>query len=120
MRHPRNPGAARIGSHMQHIPLSPGTQRRVDALFVGAAKQVAADLLVTQCGANLPLWLPIDPIGLERIRFAALKLSNGNLTELSRAVDIAQIDWRDVLVAAGFGHDPRAHEYWFPNRSAAC
>ena len=52
--------------------------------------------------------------GLERIRFAALKLSNGDLGELRQAVQIAGIDWRDVLVAAGFGHDLRAHERWFP------
>jgi hypothetical protein len=68
---------------------------------------------VTQCGANLPL-VSTGPEGPERIWFAALKLSNGNLAELRRAVDIAQIDWRDVLVAAGFGHDPRAHEQWYP------
>ena len=99
-------------------PLSPETLRRLDALFVGAARQLAGDLLVTQCGANLPLWTATDPEGLERIRFAALKLSNGDLAELRRAVEIAQIDWRDVLVAAGFGHDPRAHERWFPNVQA--
>jgi hypothetical protein len=104
---------------MQRSPLSPETQRRLDALFVGPARQVAADLLVTQCGANLPLWTSTDPEGLERIRFAALKLSNGNLAELRRAVDIARIDWRDVLVAAGFGHDPRAHEHWFPAAHSA-
>jgi hypothetical protein len=103
---------------MQHSPLSPETQRRLDALFAGAARQVAGDLLVTQCGANLPLWRATDPEGLERIRFAALKLSNGNLAELRRAVDIAQVDWRDVLVTAGFGRDPRAHERWFPNGQA--
>ena len=100
-------------------PLSPETQRRVDALFVGAARDVAAELLVTQCGANLPLWIPTDPRGLERIRFAALKLSHGDLNELRRAIEIARVDWRDVLVAAGFGRDPRAHEAWFPGDHAA-
>ena len=103
---------------MQHSPLSPETERRLDALFVGAARQVAAYLLVTQCGANIPLWTSTDPEGLERIRFAALKLSNGNLAELRRAVEIAQIDWRDVLVAAGFGKDPGAHVHWFPDGHA--
>ncbi len=76
---------------------------------------IAAHLLVTQCGDNLPLWHDKDPRGLERIRFAALKLSNGSLAELTRAVEIAQTDWRDVLVAAGFGHDVRAHLAWFPD-----
>jgi hypothetical protein len=99
---------------MQHSPLSSETRRRLDALFTGAERDVAADLLLTQCGANIPLWTSTDPKGLERIRFAALKLSNGDLAELRRAVDIAQIDWRDALVAAGFGNDPHAHEHWFP------
>ena len=99
---------------MPDVPLSPETQRRLDALFVGAAREAATALLVTRCGSNLPLWTPTDSMGLERIRFAALKLSGGDLAELRRAVEIAEVDWRDVLVAAGFGHDPRAHERWFP------
>jgi hypothetical protein len=31
-------------------------------------------------------------------------------------VELAKIDSRDVLVAAGFGNDVRAHESWFPER----
>lgn len=85
---------------------------------MGPARQTAAELLVVECGVNLPLWRGTDPQGLERIRFAALKLSNGDLGELRRAVEIAKVDWRDVLVAAGFGHDPRAHERWFPDGHA--
>lgn len=104
---------------MPDIALSPGTQRRLEALFAGPARQIAAELLRTRCAGSLPLWRGTDPRGLERIRFAALKLSNGDLGELRRAVDIANIDWRDVLVAAGFGDDPRAHERWFPGGHAA-
>ena len=100
---------------MPLIPLSSETQRRLDVLFGEADRQTVSDLLVTQCGDNLPLWHDKDPRGLERIRFAALKLSHGSLAELTRAVEIAQTDWRDVLVAAGFGHDVRAHLAWFPD-----
>lgn len=103
---------------MPDMALSPETQRRLEALFAGPARPIAAELLLTHCGANLPLWREADPQGLERIRFAALKLSNGDLSELRRAVEIANVDWRDVLVAAGFGRDPRAHERWFPGPSA--
>ena len=98
--------------------LSPETRRRVDALFAGAAREAAAELLATRCGADLPLWVGTDPRGLERIRVAALTLSHGDLAELPRAVGLAQGDWRAVLVAAGFGHDPRAHERWFPGGPA--
>jgi len=102
-----------LGS-MPGVPLSFETRRRLDALFVGPAREAAAELLITQCGDNLPLWVNPDEKGLERIRFAALKLSGGSLAELQRAVQIAQVDWRDVLVAAGFAYDVRVHETWFP------
>jgi hypothetical protein len=107
-----------LGS-MPTIPLSSETQRRLDALFVERDRQTVAQLLITQCGDSLPLWHDKDPLGLERTRFAALKLSNGSLAELIRAVQIAQVDWRDVLVAAGFGNDVRAHQAWFPDGHAA-
>jgi hypothetical protein len=94
--------------------LSPETQRRLDALFTGADREQAADLLESQCGSNLPFQEKSDAHDLERIRFAALKLSNGDLKELQRAVEIAQEDWRDVLVAAGFAHSITVHEKWFP------
>ncbi|HXN15352.1 MAG TPA: hypothetical protein VN878_03185, partial [Usitatibacter sp.] len=50
----------------------------------------------------------------ERIRFAVLKLSAGNFAELERHVRAAQTDWRDVLLAAGFGESVRAHLEWKP------
>ena len=103
---------------MPPIPLSYETRRRLDALFVEPDRESVANLLVTECGDKLPLWLDMSPQGLERIRFAALKLSNGSIPEL-RAVQIAQVDWRDVLVAAGFGRDVLAHEAWFPGGKSA-
>jgi hypothetical protein len=48
----------------------------------------------------------------ERIRLAVLKLSNGNLEELRRAITEARQDWRDVLVWAGFGDSGTAHRRW--------
>jgi hypothetical protein len=104
---------------MPTIPLSSETQRRLDAIFVEPDRHTVSELLITQCGAGLPLWHEKDPQGLERIRFAALKLSNGSLAELIRAVQIAQVDWRDVIIAAGFDHDVRAHQSWFPDEHAA-
>jgi hypothetical protein len=103
---------------MPPVPLSPETSRRLDSLFQGAAREAAAALLATQCADNLPLWVNADELGLERIRFAVLKLSNGDFTELQRLVRAAQVDWRDVLVAAGFAHSARVHESWFPEDTA--
>lgn len=58
--------------------------------------------------------MDLDEFQLERVRFAALKLSTGSLAGLRRAVELAKLDARDLLMAAGFGHDVRAHEAWFP------
>jgi hypothetical protein len=67
--------------------------------------------LSDECGPNLTE----HPELLERIRIAVLKLSHGDLNALQRAIDLAQHDWRDVLVAAGFADDINAHESWWPD-----
>jgi len=38
-------------------------------------------------------------------------LSEGDLSKLRSAVDLANVDWRDLLMAADFG-DPSAHLLW--------
>ena len=99
---------------MNPQPLSPETRRRVDLLFAPDDRPVAEELLVNECGNNLPFNDKSDMFALERLRFAALKLSDGDLQELRRAIQVAKEDWRDLLVAAGFGHDVKAHERWLP------
>jgi hypothetical protein len=93
------------------MKLSPGTRRRVDLLFAREHRDAAARLLVEQCGSDLPSWTRCDPRGLERVRFAALKVSEGDLERLRAAVALAREDWRDLLVAASFADDD-AHEAW--------
>ena len=100
---------------MPPIPLSPETERRVDAVFRGPERDAAIELLTTRCADDLPLWVDATEKGLERIRYAVLKLCRGDLAALERAVHRAQVDWRDVLVAAGFAHSTTAHESWFPD-----
>ncbi len=51
---------------------------------------------------------------LDRIRLAVLKVSGGALDSLARAVALAQVDFRDALVAAGFADDVQAHLAWWP------
>jgi hypothetical protein len=84
----------------------------VDVLFARQDREAAVRLLVEQCGSDLPTWTQCDPRGLERIRFAALKVSEGDLERLRAAVALARRDWRDLLVAASFGADELAHEAW--------
>jgi hypothetical protein len=94
--------------------LSPETLRRVDILFSPEDGERAKAILYEQCGNNLPFQDKADMYRLERLRFAALKYSDGNLTQLESAVKLAQQDWRDLLVATGFANDVEAHRRWEP------
>jgi hypothetical protein len=75
---------------------------------------MAEQVLVSGCGDGIPLWHSKDERGLERIRFAVMKLSQGNLEALRRHVEAANKDWRDVLVAAGFADSPTSYMGWNP------
>lgn len=95
------------------IPLSEKTRRRLEALFARSDRPLAEALLVKECADNLPCVEHATPSSLERVRFAALKMSNGDLGKLAGAVALAKVDWRDLLMGAGFA-DLRAHEAWRP------
>ncbi len=92
--------------------VSVDTERAIDRLFAPEERGIARKLLAEECGANLPFLKGADAVELERYRFAALKLSNGTLDGLRQAIELAKADWRDLLVAAGFGHDVNAHKAW--------
>lgn len=96
------------------IELSKKTSDRINLLFGDDEQQEVEDLLKIECGDNIPFCENSDKYGMERIRFAALKLSKGNMEKLVEAIELAQIDWRDLLVAAGFGEDVEAHNKWMP------
>lgn len=94
--------------------LSPETQRRVDLLFRAADRAAVTALLIEQCSNNLPFLERLDEYQLERVHFAALKLSAGDVDRLLDAIALAQLDWRDLLMAAGFGHNITMHKLWLP------
>jgi hypothetical protein len=83
-------------------------------LFAPAQQEEARRLIVEECGNNLPFLKDYDAVSLERFRFAALKLSDGDMDKLYRAIRLAQRDWRDLLMAAGFAHEITAHSRWLP------
>lgn len=92
--------------------LSPLTKQLIQALFAPAEAEEAAQWLEDECGNNLPFCKDYDEYKMQRIRFATLKLSEGNLTKLLKVIDMARRDWRDVLVVAGFANQLEAHETW--------
>ena len=96
------------------ISLSEATRQRLQCLFAGQESEQAEKLLLEGCGDNLP-GVAADYTQLaERIRFAVLKLSEGDIDKLQAAIVGATIDWRDTLVAAGFASDGSAHLAWQP------
>jgi len=97
--------------------LSPKTEKHIAALFPPGSRDEVAELLLHQCGSNLPFLEKCDEFQLERFRFAALKLSGGEIASLQEAIKLAQQDWRDLLVAAGFAHDVEAHKRWSPKHN---
>jgi hypothetical protein len=96
------------------IELSEHTQQIVERLFQAKDWKRASGVLESGCGDNLPmLGKPNpDPHSMERLRFAALKLSDGEIEKLRQAIILAQQDWRDLLMAAGFGHSLDEHKKW--------
>jgi hypothetical protein len=93
-------------------PLTDRTVRLVERLFAAADAPRAQGLLVEECGTNLPFCETQDAVALERVRFAVLMLSGGDMTKLRAMVDHAKEDWRDVLVWAGFGYSLTEHDRW--------
>ena len=92
--------------------LSPRTRQLAEKLFSPKQVAEAVQWLEDECGNNLPACKDHDEYQMERIRFAALKLSQGNMNKLLRAIDEARMDWRDLFMAADFGYDVNAHEKW--------
>lgn len=96
------------------IELSERTMAFVNLLFPNGLRKEVQDLLEIECGDNIPFCEDSDKYRMERIRFAVLKLSEGRIETLVQAIELAQTDWRDLLVAAGFGEDVEAHNKWNP------
>ena len=95
-------------------PLSDATAKRVRVVFPGNDRVDVTELLAHECAENLHLSHIGRATLIERIRFAVLKVSRGDVDELRRQVDLAKRDWRKVLAAAGFADSPDAHLEWYP------
>jgi hypothetical protein len=96
------------------VELSPETSRRVQRMFDPDSQGHVERMLVEECADNLPQYENSGSHQLERIRFAVLKLSHGDLRELRKWIELAKLDWRDVLMNSGFADDIHAHLKWTP------
>jgi hypothetical protein len=97
------------------IALSQAAKEHVAALF--ADKDVAAAYqLLEQCTDNPRLIADISRQGADRIVFAMIRLSDGDLGRLQDAIALFRRDWRDLLMASDFGRSLAAHETWRPRR----
>jgi hypothetical protein len=97
---------------MDSLLITPKTEKRLALLFAPAEQERARAILVQECGTNIPGW---NAAGLERLRFAVLRLSDGRLDRLQTAVNKAKRDFRDVSMAADFG-EPDSYTRWTPKR----
>jgi len=90
--------------------LPPNVTGAIESLFTPTERKTIANMMIEECNAEKIY--NSSEAEVERIQLAVLKLSNGDADKFLAAVKLAQIDWRDVLVAAGFGEDLEAHSNW--------
>lgn len=64
-------------------------------------QQPEANRLLEQKCVRFP-FTEDTPEGLERNRLAVLKIASGSLDELRKQIEVAKIDWRDVINAAEY------------------
>jgi hypothetical protein len=83
----------------------------VRRLFAPEHRAEVVRRLRRECGRNLPATEYANAHDLERIRFAVLKLSGGDIAQLRDWIATTQLDWRDTLMASGFER-LNAHEQW--------
>jgi hypothetical protein len=92
--------------------LSDDVRRTIDALFPEDDRDRAAQILDEGCNRNVFILKDATDAHLERVQMAAVKVSEGRSDKLEYAVDLAQKDWRDLLMYAEFGTDADAHKSW--------
>ena len=90
--------------------LTDRVENMVKRLFPEVDRLAVRAILMEQVSEALPL--VGNPREIERIQLAVLKVSRGEAGLFLEAAALARQDWRDVLMAAGFGNDVEAHLRW--------
>ena len=92
--------------------LSQNTKSIVHALYKSREALEVCDILENECGTEALSCDGWSPTQMERIRFAVIQLAKENSMSLDSAIELAQKDWRDLLMVAGFGNELNAHNEW--------
>lgn len=95
------------------IPLSRNTRRLADILLSDSDRDRICHRLKTECAEDIPMWHENTPEGMERIRFAVLRLISRNPKNEELAFNHAKMDLRDLFIAAGFAESTTEHKQWF-------
>lgn len=96
------------------LPLSSKVIDVIEIYFDEDVAPIVKEYLIYECADNIPMCENYSPEQMDRIRLSALKISEGDFKKLKQAVMQAKKDWRDLLMAAGFGNDVEAHKRWEP------
>ena len=92
--------------------LSKQTKDIIHCLYKSREALEVCDMLESECGTEALSCDGWTHEQMERIRFGVLKLAHENTLNLNAAISLAQTDWRDLLMSAGFGEELNAHEEW--------
>ncbi len=93
--------------------LSPNTKSLVNILFKPRDAKEVCDKIEIYCGTETLGCEGWTSEQLERIIFAVLKFSCEAKGGVEVAIELANTDWRDLLMVAGFGEDLNAHQMWY-------
>ncbi len=96
------------------MELSNKTTEIIDALFSVKEAEIIESTLLEKCSTNIPGCEDWSQENMERVWLSVLKLSSGNIEKFESAIILANTDYRDLFMAAGFGDDLEAHKQWQP------
>jgi hypothetical protein len=98
-------------------PIEDSTSLRIDAMFQEDDRHLVREMIVESINWRMPGWRHSTLLDIERIRFAVLKLADGDVNKLGEVIELAKLDFRDVLLAANFP-TPHSHQKWMPKPKA--
>jgi len=79
----------------------------ITVLFEIKDRETVTEMLTEECNAEGLHTTSVD--GVEHTQLTVLNISNGEVDKFLAVAELAQVDWRDALMAAGFGEDVNAH-----------